>query len=76
MIEEQAHICEWILQYVDNPFYKIKVYKRKDGYFLEYRAFASEQAIIDGEADYVGKEMSCISLRIAFCPFCGKQLSS
>jgi hypothetical protein len=76
MIGDQVHICKWILEHVDSPFCKIRVYKRKGGYFLEHKSIASEQDVAAGEADYVGEEMTCHSLRIAFCPFCGKKLGN
>jgi hypothetical protein len=74
MIKDKTHICRWLLEHEDSPFYAIKIRKNGEDYFLEYKSFSSKQDVISGEADYVGEEMSRYSLRINFCPFCGQNL--
>ncbi|MDE2421274.1 MAG: hypothetical protein KGO49_08875 [Gammaproteobacteria bacterium] len=68
------HICKFIEDYQKSEASKVEVIFDEDIWMLKQSAFAIDQDVRVGEADYIGELLSSSAVKISFCPFCGKRL--
>ncbi|MCP4161044.1 MAG: hypothetical protein GY760_13300 [Deltaproteobacteria bacterium] len=76
-----AHICDELKKQVSDSMHEGHplinyIFEKDEGeYLLTKHYYADEQTVYDGEADSIGEIVSSYTMKINYCPFCGKKLT-